>query len=163
MEHKMKTLKDLGARSTESEKSYMNGMGAYQKENDSLYDKLVPSRGCASTLHGELVRAANRLYYEYTVNGNCNAVRDVFDHVEVSFMFQNFLDLIDETLEKEILPDEVYGITGKVREIILESVYELSDYFSDENIQQYDRLMDAVMWYVLNTEDGPVPLDYENK
>ena len=53
-------------------KSYWNNEGAYQKELDELSEKM-PVCGAADTLNGELVRAANRLYYDYCNNGNCNA------------------------------------------------------------------------------------------
>lgn len=62
---------------TELTNHYWNKNGAYQKELDELY-ALVPDSGCADSLAGELVRAVNRLYYDFCNNGNCNAceVRD---------------------------------------------------------------------------------------
>lgn len=60
-------------KTTENGKSYWEKSGAYTKEMDKLYDELVPAEGAAATLTGEIVRAANRLYYEFCNNGNCNA------------------------------------------------------------------------------------------
>lgn len=60
-------------KTTENGKSYWEKSGAYAKEMDKLYDELVPAEGAAATLTGEIVRAANRLYYEFCNNGNCNA------------------------------------------------------------------------------------------
>lgn len=62
-------------RTTESGKSYWNENGAYQEEYDKLYKELVPSRGEADSIHGEMIRAVSRLFYDFCNNGNCN-VRD---------------------------------------------------------------------------------------
>ena len=51
---------------------YWNNTGAYQKEYEELYAKLVPASGEAKTYNGELLRAISRLGYEYNNNGNCN-------------------------------------------------------------------------------------------
>lgn len=61
-------------RTTPAGNTYWDANGAYQKELDELFNKLVPASGEAETVHGELVRAVNRLYYEYCNNGNCNAI-----------------------------------------------------------------------------------------
>lgn len=53
--------------------NYFNGEGAYQEEYERLWDELVPMSGMASTLNGELIRAAGRLNYEFFNNGNLNA------------------------------------------------------------------------------------------
>jgi hypothetical protein len=63
-------------RITEEGKSYWDGNGAYQTEYDKLYEELVPSSGEADTVHGEMIRAASRLFYDYCNNGNCN-VREI--------------------------------------------------------------------------------------
>ena len=61
-------------RHTPDGQSYWNETGAYQKEHDSLWKELVPSSGACDTIHGELIRATGRLFYEFCNNGNCNAV-----------------------------------------------------------------------------------------
>ncbi len=61
---------------TESGKSYWNNNGAYQTEYDKLYEDLVPSRGEADTVHGEMIRSVSRLFYDFCNNGNCN-VREI--------------------------------------------------------------------------------------
>lgn len=58
---------------TKIENHYWNNNGAYEKEFSELTKSLMPASGRAETLRGEAVRAANRLYYEYCNNGNCNA------------------------------------------------------------------------------------------
>lgn len=58
---------------TEITKHYWNNEGAYESQFDALTKTLMPAEGRAEYLVGEVVRAANRLYYEYCNNGNCNA------------------------------------------------------------------------------------------
>lgn len=61
---------------TEKGKSYWNNNGAYQEQYDKLYNELVPSSGEADTVHGEMIRAVSRLFYDFCNNGNCN-VREI--------------------------------------------------------------------------------------
>lgn len=69
-------------KTTELGKSYWDESGAYQKEYKELYDKLVPSSGSSETLHGELIRAISRLFYDYCNNGNCNAAEAKYGETE---------------------------------------------------------------------------------
>jgi hypothetical protein len=63
--------------SKEPTKSYWNQNGKYQSVLTVLHDELVPSVGKAETVHGEIVRAINNLFYEYCNNGNCNAAEEI--------------------------------------------------------------------------------------
>ena len=65
-------------KSTPLGKTYWNDEGVYQKEHNELYEKLVPSSAEAETIHGELIRVANRFYYDYFNNGNCNVIEERF-------------------------------------------------------------------------------------
>ena len=60
-------------KTSEIGKSYWEENGAYNAEFSKLTKDLMPSEGCGATLTAEIVRAANRLYYEFCNNGNCNA------------------------------------------------------------------------------------------
>ena len=53
--------------------SYWAGTGTHQAEFKRLRAALVPVGGAAATPHGELLRAADRLYYHLKTNG----LRDV--------------------------------------------------------------------------------------
>lgn len=64
---------NLNIPTTEIGKSYWNENGLYQDTYDKLYEVLVPVTGAAENLFGEVVRAINRLSYEYYNNGNMNA------------------------------------------------------------------------------------------
>lgn len=47
-------------------------------------DQLVPPSDEAETLEGEVLRAIDRLYYEFTNNGNCNAAEFIESTEEVT-------------------------------------------------------------------------------
>ena len=51
---------------------YWNNEGAFQAEFNQLTEQLMPASGSAETLGGELVRSANRLYYDAFNNGFLN-------------------------------------------------------------------------------------------
>lgn len=57
--------------------SYWASNGAYTKEMQDLFTKLVPSENEADTIHGELIRGINRLTYDWGNNGNCNAIEEI--------------------------------------------------------------------------------------
>lgn len=190
-------------KTTELGKSYWDESGAYQKEYKELYDKLVPSSGSSETLHGELIRAISRLFYDYCNNGNCNAAEakygekeytcydcggsgeievddegnveacescggsgvyteEEIEEVEITPFYGKFLDLIQDSLEKEFDANDVHEIVSTVEEIIKISVEDNgSNYFNRENMAAYNKLSDYVIWYVLNTEDVKLPENYK--
>ena len=51
---------------------YWNSNGMYQADYEVLANKLLPSKGKADTIEGEMLRAATKLYYDYWNNGMCN-------------------------------------------------------------------------------------------
>lgn len=70
---------------TELTKHYWNNEGVYDKEFTQMTETLMKATGRGDNLRAEVVRAANRLYYEYCNNGNCNAVNIEYgDEVEVT-------------------------------------------------------------------------------
>lgn len=175
----MATIQELGIRLTSPEVSYWNHKGAYQTEGDALYEKLVPASGAAETVHGELIRGINRLTHEYLNNGNCNACLDNSPYcddddeeygtclgdvreVEVDPYYAKFLNLMRTELPNKIDEREVEHLTDAVEEIILAGADDLpcSIYMSKQNVNAYSRMCDVVIWYVLNTEDSPLPYDY---
>lgn len=178
--HIPQTIAELDIRLTSLEGSYWNHNGAYQKEGDELFEKMVPASGAAETLNGELIRGINRLYYEYLNNGNCNAceVTRVGDHgwwdeetedpdeiesVEIDAYYGKFLDLISTSLKRRIVAREVEPLLSRIREIIENAAYDMPAhvYFSKENVNVYSRMCDLVIWYVLNTPDSEIPAGYD--
>ena len=49
------------------------------KDFQELWNELVPKKGEADTLNGELIRSMGRLRYEYHNNGNLNAADRPFE------------------------------------------------------------------------------------
>lgn len=168
----MTTLK-----STKLGKSYWNNSGAYQKEYDKLYEKLVPSQGEAKTLNGELIRSASRLYYDYCNNGNCNAVVTDIETEHCTCSYCNGSGTSEEE-EDGICPEcggsgktteEVEGETtinpffqsfiNKLKENvpnITPIMLKIEDFmisgivsFLDEHMNLYDRMIDMVTEHVL--------------
>lgn len=54
---------------------YWSNNGAYENEYSQKYEELVPSSGEAETVHGELIRAISRFYWDYANNGNGNLLQ----------------------------------------------------------------------------------------
>ena len=53
---------------------YWNNNGGNEQELKRLTEKFMPASGRAENLVGEVIRAVNRLYYEFCNNGNGNAM-----------------------------------------------------------------------------------------
>lgn len=53
---------------------YWNSNGGNEEEMKRLTEKFMPASGRAENLVGEVIRAVNRLYYEFCNNGNGNAM-----------------------------------------------------------------------------------------
>jgi hypothetical protein len=51
---------------------YWANEGKFQEDYDRLFKRLVPSSGCSRFTHGEVLRAATRIYYDHYNNGRCN-------------------------------------------------------------------------------------------
>lgn len=168
---------------TEKGKHYWNNEGVYDKEFTQLTEELVPATGMAKNLRGELVRAANRLYYEYCNNGNCNAAEPVYSDREydddeeyeeddeyelvISEFYENFITIIRETLTHS---DDVWSsdkakqadeICDRIRDLI---VTETESHFSETDWNWYDRLIDVVYeWCAVHpTDERPIPNWYDN-
>jgi hypothetical protein len=121
---------------------YWNNQGRYQKEFDQLTKQLMPGVGAAETVAGEMVRAANRIYYDAFNNGFINntsgALRflkvnldaddelaDAFRHIEpktnsggyssVTEKTERCLDLlVDRVVENIRARPELVTMTNKV-------------------------------------------------
>lgn len=173
---------------TSENNHYWNNNGAYQQEMDRLYDKFVPVSGRSENLTGEVIRAANRLYYEFCNNGNgntlqsrtvcggsgyiddfdetcdyCNGeggwVEDVEDEEFVLYeYYDNFIKLIRYYFKQKNCKEGIVAIDEVLR--IIECQYRPEDYF----VAKYDRCIDYVVWCVLNDEGNKelVPDWYTN-
>lgn len=152
--------------------SYWNGQGAYKEYLDRLNDQM-PLMGSAETLNGELIRAANRLYYDYCNNGNGNAVEvryesdwtggDEDDEHEIRSWnpyYEKFYRLILDTLETAKNEFDWNKFLENMKTLERMTVdYEPG--FEDKDMAVYDYMMDAVVWYVLNHPDRELPASYD--
>lgn len=63
--------------------TYWDGTGKYQEQMEELTSKLMPAAGKCDTVAGELLRAANRLYYESYNNGWGNNVTGASNYLKM--------------------------------------------------------------------------------
>lgn len=154
-------------KSAKMQRSYWDNKGRYQNILNKLTEQLVPIRGAAQTVQGELIRAVNRLYYEYCNNGNINArdevwgdyfvcyethededgneyeeeiYEDYVDSVNVSEYYAKFIELIRAVIPNS---EEVVGAV----ESIIEDLNSNLTYDGDE-MQAYIDLTDLVVAFV---------------
>lgn len=144
---------------TEVTKHYWNNEGVYDKEFTQMTEMLMKATGRGDNLRAEVVRAANRLYYEYCNNGNCNAVHVEYgDEVEVTCPFccgEGYLD--DEQ-------EEICGVcdgSGVVYEEG-ENEYSVSEYYDNFiklirdalNDRESFKAMEDIRSFIEQTGDG---------
>ena len=151
-------MSDIKITSPKSRNHYWDSKGINQQVFDRLIDELMPAEGEAKTLHGELIRSANRLYHEYCNNGNINAVNYIYDRhseepidSEMNPFFGKFLNILQDAFEKggEAYTGGVY-ICKRIRNFIIS---ESRDSYSNEYMVMYDQLIDYALLYIANTED----------
>lgn len=115
-------------KTSEIGKSYWEENGAYNAEFSKLTKDLMPSEGCGATLTAEIVRAANRLYYEFCNNGNCNACEiHEGDEVEVECPCCHGEGYLDD--EQEVICDECDGMGVIYEEGEIE--IEIADFYAN--------------------------------
>ncbi len=169
-------------KTSEIGKSYWEEKGAYNAEFGKLTRDFMPSEGCGATLTAEIVRAANRLYYEFCNNGNCNACEinesneneysycgggyyEEETEIKIADFYANFIDLIETTLIANG-DEEIETICENIRTIIIDMPNETVRYTDINNIHQYDLLIDHVAAYALDhvgENDTELPANYGNK
>lgn len=172
---------------TAPDKTYWNNEGGYQKEYDELYKKLVPDKGEANTVHGEMLRGVSRLYYDYFNNGNGNAVDAVKcdcpechgsgwetinegeeDEEEIDCGYCDGECQIVESYKFDSYYEKMFDViknnlTGEAREIAdrFEKVVLAKN---QDNIDErvYEDLSDAVIYHILTTENAPRKIKEES-
>jgi len=171
--------------------SYWALNGAYQKEYDVNYDKLVPASAEAETIHGEMIRSVSRLFYDYCNNGNCNAVDIKMEecHQCGGCGYEEFYDGDDEEGDEECRTEDCHWCDGSGEDegekFVTEYYQEMLDFldefltdkkcvskledfmlngagyakykFDEQEMDVYNKVVDAVMYQVLTTENKPNP------
>jgi hypothetical protein len=110
---------------------YWDNQGKYQAEFNQLSEQLMPAMGAAESLAGELIRSANRVYYDAFNNGFCNNTSGAINYLYrfLAPLFPNDRDL-KEALDY-IAPKTNTGgysstglTTGAALDLIVDRVYE---------------------------------------
>mgnify|MGYP007077424611 FL=1 len=164
--------------------TYWNNQGAYNKEMNGMYEVLVPERGNAETINGELIRAINRLYYDKFNNGNCNVLDVVMEECEECG--GSGYDMFDEEgiedcgycgghCEVECDKNEVTTYYQKMLDFLYEFMQdkklhrEFEEYLITWGLKDtkrdhiYERMMDSIIYQALITDNKPNPYYNENK
>lgn len=155
---------------------YNDGEGANQELLDTLTERMMPPSGRAATFKGEVVRAVNRLYHEYTCNGNDNFLQwsepdySNFDDEDswepdvegVTPFCRGFLDIIECYFQGTAVEDEVASLLNSIERLIVNSPW-VTGLYSNANFALYDRLCDYVTAYVAaDDREQELPGWYKN-
>ena len=150
-------MKNVEMKNTVKGNSYWDGTGAYNAEQKELNEKLVPVMGDADTLHGEVLRCANWIYYEYFNNGNYNA-RDeecvasdsyYYGEDEYEFVVSERYSKMLEFISDVVGTNEIKNVVYSIRNIILDE----NDRYNKDSVNVYDSLIDNVVHFILTTEN----------
>ena len=187
----MEKMTTIEKKETPLGKSYWGQNGVYQTYYDSLYDQLVPAKGYAPTIHGEMIRSVSRLFYDFCNNGNCNAVDTKTEECYQcgGCGYEEHYDVIDEDGEEECRTEDCHWCDGSGEDegesFVTEYYQEMLDFlneflndnkcvgsledfmikgagysrykFDDAEMDVYNKVVDAVMYQVLTTENKPNP------
>ena len=142
---------------------YWNSEGKYQKQQEELFEALVPDMGSCDTLGGEVLRAASRIYYDAYNNGFCNNTSGAFNFLVeyVPGMEQHLRAIEDYVNSEEMMPRGSHEAIDDALDGIMDTVIEwiqnnpdakqenTSDLFDlQEDDFEYEEEEDDV-WYFL--------------
>ncbi len=118
---------------------YSRGKGLYSAQYRELFNVLIPRKGVADSLQGELLRAITRLARECYDNGNVTWQEDCQDH-------QPYVDLLRLCL----LDLSVFGVWGVVQIAqdldTIQAIGEGREEFDfPDHEDPYDRVTDRVV------------------
>jgi hypothetical protein len=122
--------------------SYWNESGAYQKEFDKLERELVPASGEAETVHGKMLRAINRLYYDFCNNGNGNVFQESWGEWSINPFYEEMIDELD------LYMDDTEAFK-KLEQFIKCDHDAKSPDFTKDQMSIYDRVVDSVVYQIL--------------
>ncbi len=137
---------------------YCRGKGRYSAQYRELFHILIPHRGPADSLQGELLRAITRLAMECYENGNVNWQEDAAD-------YQPYVDLLRLCL----LDLEVFGVWGvNGIQADLDTIQAIgegrSEFDFPDGEDPYDRITDRVVeWCNRYLQPMALPRGYAPK
>ena len=127
--------------------SFWNNNHPRQNELDSL-SSLIPDFDEADTVHGELARCANRLYYDYSNNGNCNAKFPLFESCtcDGGFIYSGCDEYCDENDCEDCYEDCWDCENGQIlRETQIADMFaDMVDFLESHNINM-DKVKDIIV------------------
>ena len=182
----MEKMTTIQKKETPLGQSYWYANGIYQEEYNYFHTNLVPASGYAPTIHGEMIRCVSRLYYDFCNNGNCNAVdmkteecsncggwgfEEAYDKDEdeqtedchwcdgsgeedgenfVTEYYQDMLDFLNEFLNEK-------KCVRSLEDFMINGAGYAKYKFDAQEMDVYNKVVDAVMYQVLTTENKPNP------
>jgi hypothetical protein len=147
MEIKMKNTKE------QYTTSYWDENGKYQKEYDTLFDKLVPTSGRAKTNDGNIIRALSCLWYDYCNNGNCNVAEMDYKYgVENTRLVGRGKESVDYIrYNVPQIEDELQGVIDLIFASVDDSGDGRLNYdYNQSEMDVYNRLTNKCIEYILN-------------
>ena len=145
------TAADLVLVFTKKTSDYWHEKSENTDLQDKLYGELVPSEGESDTVHGMLLRAATRIYYDIYNNGGGNMVDNIHgdwldedddDYEEPEYELVGLYKQFFENL-KQFMPQEHQDCVAKAKALVIE------DAGSHDII--FDHLIDRVLHTILTT------------
>jgi hypothetical protein len=114
--------------------TYWMNKGKHQEAYQKLANELLPDSGKADTLHGELLRALGKIYYDYYNNGMCNNTSGPCNFLKAKLNLEG-------------------PIASALEDIYLES--NTGGYTKMEMEEPLEMLANYVIEHVMNTENQP--------
>ena len=113
---------------------YWSGNGEYQDAYGDLYDQLVPKKGKADTVEGELLRAVGRIIYRHGNDG------DNFSHGSYEWIEKHVgkFDHLDDMADKVVL--YVLSKKGDYTPNNVDWVMDIADYGPGEHEKDWEQV-----------------------
>ena len=159
---------------TDTTISYWNDNAKYQKEFSALTDALMPDSGEAETIEGELIRIANRYYWDYCNNGNMNLLEIEYeteeycagydeddeeiweeDEYESGCHINEYYEVMLELVRKTI-PDSD-SVCNEIENLILNMGHNCQ--FNQFEYNIYNEFVDTIVEYVLSKNGNYSPFN----
>jgi len=109
---------------------YWNNQGKHQDKLEELYS-LIPNIGACDTQAGELLRSANRIYYDAFNNGFCNNTSGALNYLKNYLPFTEEKQKVIDTLKNcvntggySMLTDNVNDALDTMIDLVIEAIIE---------------------------------------